>query len=125
MTDIYKLCEHGQVNLEGHFLRQIQKAISTESTDFYYTISPRYGNTLAQKHNESKLSDESILQVGIQLLDQLEAIHSAGYVHCDIKPDNITIGQDPFSKDQTMRARLIDFGLSQSYLKDDQSHITK
>jgi serine/threonine protein kinase len=52
-------------------------------------------------------------------LRQLEAIHEAGYTHGDIKPDNITIGQDPTSLDNTMRARLIDFGLSTCH-KDEQ-----
>ena len=50
-------------------------------------------------------------------------MHQAGYLHCDIKPDNITIGQDEKNKDQTMRVRLIDFGISQKYIDQNGKHL--
>jgi serine/threonine protein kinase len=42
----------------------------------------------------------------LDVLEGLEALHSAGYIHCDIKPDNILI-------DENMRAKIADFGLCQ------------
>jgi casein kinase 1 len=47
-------------------------------------------------------------------------VHTLGYVHNDIKLDNILVG----FKDPTM-VYLIDFGLTCKYLKDDGSHIEK
>jgi serine/threonine-protein kinase len=41
----------------------------------------------------------------IQVCDGLEYIHSQGLVHRDVKPDNILIGKDGFTK-------LVDFGLT-------------
>lgn len=69
------------------------------------------------------MSDAEVYQLGIQMVRQLEVVHKAGYVHADIKPENILIGQEPGSTDRTMRARLIDFGVSQSYKNEDGTHI--
>jgi len=32
------------------------------------------------------------MTMGIELISLLEKLHSIGYIHCDIKPDNIMIG---------------------------------
>lgn len=32
------------------------------------------------------------LKIGIQLIDLVENLHKIGYIHCDLKPDNILIG---------------------------------
>jgi serine/threonine protein kinase len=42
----------------------------------------------------------------IDILDGLKLIHERGYLHCDIKPDNILI-------DENYRAKVADFGLCQ------------
>jgi len=45
--------------------------------------------------------------IGLQLIDRLEALHSIGYIHRDIKPDNLIVG----SKEKNNIIYLIDFGL--------------
>ena len=45
----------------------------------------------------------------MQLLEQIEWVHKAGFVHHDIKPANIMIGHS--DADQPTQARLIDFGM--------------
>ena len=32
------------------------------------------------------------LKIGIQLINLVEKLHKIGYIHCDLKPDNILIG---------------------------------
>ena len=49
--------------------------------------------------------------IGIQLCERLRDLHSIGYVHNDIKPDNMLL--DPKNKENIF---LIDFGLSTQYL---------
>ena len=51
-----------------------------------------------------------ICQIAIQCLDRIELIHTKGILHCDIKPENFSIGL----KDPNV-IYLIDFGLSQNY----------
>ena len=35
------------------------------------------------------LSDKCVAQIGIDLIEEIRKIHSKGYIHRDIKPDNI------------------------------------
>jgi serine/threonine protein kinase len=50
--------------------------------------------------------------MAIQLVDLMERFHDQGYIHCDIKPDNIMIGD--YMRDQKLMNKLylIDFGIS-------------
>jgi len=52
---------------------------------------------------DGTLTDSKLLQVFIPILNGLHAMHEAGLVHLDVKPDNIYIGTDG-------RPILIDFG---------------
>ena len=65
-------------------------------------------------------SKETALEIGIQLLDRIELFHSLGYVHNDLKFENIVVGYDDPSK-----IYLIDFGLSQKYIDQNGQHIKK
>lgn len=56
--------------------------------------------------------------VGLQILDLLMILHDLGYVHGDIKPENIVIGAEDPSK-----ICLIDFGLATRFRKASGMHI--
>lgn len=57
------------------------------------------------------------------MIDLLEKLHMKGYIHCDIKPDNIMIGN--FKVDPSLKSKLylIDFGLSKRYLDENGNHV--
>lgn len=63
-------------------------------------------------HQRNNLSEQSVLHIGIALLDIIVAVHRAGIVHRDIKPANCLIGTD------TDIVYLNDFGLSKRYLQE-------
>ena len=50
---------------------------------------------------------DTIGQIAHQLLECLDAMHTAGLVHCDVKPDNVC-----FSSISRRIVRLVDFGSS-------------
>ena len=52
-------------------------------------------------------------------------IHRAGYIHNDIKPNNILVGQNSKADDQNKRVRLIDFGLVTKYKDAQGNHISE
>lgn len=64
---------------------------------------------------------KSTLLLANQIIDRIEAIHAKGFIHRDLKPDNIMLGKDDLSK----QIYIIDFGLAKRY-KDPKTgiHIT-
>ncbi|HEX5887648.1 MAG TPA: protein kinase [Pyrinomonadaceae bacterium] len=62
------------------------------------------GDTLKSLLETESLSLKSIIDIALQVVSALEAAHSAGIVHRDIKPDNIMVRRDGIVK-------VVDFGL--------------
>lgn len=65
----------------------------------------RRGSLADLVRSNGVLTASSAVDIMIQLLDALEAIHAAGIVHNDIKPDNILIDDDG-------SIHVIDFGIA-------------
>ena len=62
------------------------------------------GETLKTRLEAETLTLKAILEIALQVVSALDAAHSAGIVHRDIKPDNIMVRRDGIVK-------VLDFGL--------------
>jgi serine/threonine protein kinase len=81
----------------------------------YYMVIPLLGKSLDQLLREKHVfSLKLVLQIGIQLLQLLKAIHEKDLVHRDIKPDNFLLGKD------SKQIFLIDFGLCKAYMQNNE-----
>jgi serine/threonine protein kinase len=50
-------------------------------------------------------------------------LHNLGYVHNDIKPDNILLGSRDRTRIESSEIVLIDFGITKSYKSPSMHHI--
>lgn len=92
---------------EGNGIPKIFKTYKQGSE--FSMIMEKLGDSLQRKFNQAgqKFSYETVVNIGLQLIDRLEHIHSKGVIHRDLKPSNILLGLNDPSK-----LYLIDFGLS-------------
>lgn len=75
------------------------------------------------KQNKRHLSLKCIAEMGIHILKLLERFHSIGYIHCDIKPDNILLGDYSTNPKMINKLFLIDFGISEKYVDENNKHL--
>jgi serine/threonine protein kinase len=118
------LTEYGQLSNELSVSRRITGTSATKyvpkvytfipprtSKDRYYTlVFERVGPSLERILLNGKLPIKTCFSILYQGVEALEALHSAGFVHSDIKTGNICIGlHDP------QNLKLIDMGISITY----------
>lgn len=67
----------------------------------------------------SSFSLKTTLQLADQMIERLEFMHSVGYIHRDLKPDNFMMGHGK----RESHLYIIDFGLTKSYLAGNEHAI--
>lgn len=79
-----------------------------EDQPLNFIVMPKYDIDVERLFQTSKRKFrlETVITLGLQMLDRLETMHSCGLIHNDIKPQNIMAH---FKQNQVI---LIDFGLT-------------
>jgi len=108
---------------EFHLLAKLKHLNIVQVMDFgfagriapYFTMEFMEGGHLSL--SGSPHDDKTIVTILSKLCLGLQYIHSRGYIHGDIKPENILVGEnDPFSgiEHQNITLKISDFSLSES-----------
>ena len=63
------------------------------------------GETLRHRLQKGRLPIRDVIDIGLQMAGALSAAHARGLVHRDIKPDNVMVRPDGYTK-------VLDFGLA-------------
>lgn len=74
----------------------------------YFVMELAVGETLAARLASGPLLTSQALDVAIALADAVAAVHRAGYLHRDIKADNVMLAHG----DRRVVPKLIDFGIA-------------
>ena len=86
---------------------------------FYFALEYCAGGSVEQLRRRlgGRVPLPSTLHIAVGALEGLAAAHEAGFVHRDIKPDNVLLAEDG-------AARLADFGLAKSFQQAGLSGLT-
>ncbi|MFH1437152.1 MAG: serine/threonine-protein kinase [Pseudomonadota bacterium] len=91
---------------------------STHDGMFYIVMEYLKGNPLGEVvHAAGRLPDRIAVGITIQILEALNAVHSKGVIHRDIKPDNIFIVEQAGGG---QLVKILDFGISRLYQPDEK-----
>ena len=99
--------------------------------DSYYLLSSLHGNAsecLKQIYG-TDANYNLVFSMGIQIIEALEQLHSAGYVHCDIKPQNILLKDryrlkaNSTNWNSAEKLVLIDFENCVKYVDSNSEHV--
>ncbi len=111
--------------LRGHFLIGSRAALAVHHQNVVKTLAVRdptpgtpymvmellRGELMADLlSRKAKLGVRASLLIALQVAEGLAAMHAAGIVHCDIKPDNLFLTS---AAGNAKRLKLLDFGLAE------------
>jgi len=91
------------------------------TNDYNILVMELLGDSLETCFNKcgKRISVKSACMLGIEMVNLCSFIHSKGFLHRDIKPDNYMFGRDKKKR----RLYMIDFGLSKKYIDDNKKHL--
>ncbi|HEX4444149.1 MAG TPA: protein kinase [Galbitalea sp.] len=111
------LSHHGLVNLLDAGLESSE----TGETHRYLVMEFIRGTDLATRLNSGPIAPRHIAEIGFDIAEALEYVHSNGVIHRDIKPSNILL-VDYGNGAPRARAKLSDFGIA---LGEDSERLTR
>jgi serine/threonine protein kinase len=89
---------------------------------FYMAIEHIDGEDLATRIKKGPVPADQAIELGIQALRGLDAIHSAGLIHRDISPDNLMVTRDRRGRNLL---KIIDLGLAKDLAPESELELTQ
>ncbi|MDM8547276.1 serine/threonine-protein kinase [Candidatus Venteria ishoeyi] len=83
----------------------------------YMVMEYHEGETLSERLKQGTLDEQALLDIILPLMDGLETVHRAGFLHRDIKPGNILLRKDGHPV-------LLDFGAARFALGQRSTTLT-
>ncbi|XP_047132128.1 rho-associated protein kinase 2 isoform X1 [Hydra vulgaris] len=86
---------------------------------FNYVVMSLVGQNLAElrrSQTRGVFSMGTMLRLGIQVLNGIEAIHDCGFLHRDVKPSNFAMGNN---KNTCRTVYMLDYGLARQYVNNE------
>ncbi|XP_043711833.1 mitogen-activated protein kinase kinase kinase 20-like [Telopea speciosissima] len=112
-----------------HILRCYGDEITTGNGELTYNVLLEYasGGTLSSriKNSSGGLPEANVRRYTRSILQGLDHIHEHGYVHCDIKPQNILLVRCSFPSSSTSHnndyiAKIADFGSAKNTVQEQR-----
>ena len=94
-----------------------------KENDNIFLVQELLGNNLNQemKKRKNKFNKKTFINIALQMISRIEFLHSYGFIHCDIKPDNFVLGLEKENNKKDIDKNnftlyLIDYGLAEPYI---------
>ena len=96
---------------------------TTALGDPFIVMELLHGLSLAKLlEREGRLSSVRVVQLLLPIADALAVAHAKGFVHRDVKPDNVFIAND---EEGQLQPKLVDFGIVKHELQNGDSQLTQ
>lgn len=92
-------------------LVEVHDAAQTPHGIPYVVMEYLDGERLGARFARERLSMHALLAIGAQIASAVAALHAAGIVHCDLKPDNVLVLRE-LGPDGRPRIKVIDYGVA-------------
>ncbi len=92
-------------------LLDIHTCATSSSGVPYIVMELLDGENLAALADRGCVAMDAVLAIGTQIASAVASMHRNGYVHCDIKPDNVFVLYEQ-TKDGWPQVKVIDYGVS-------------
>lgn len=98
----------GSIIRHRHIVRLLDAGVEPDGTA-WQVLELLRGRELATAVEERPLAVDEAMLLARQLLEALDAVHLRGYVHRDVKPENVFLVD---REDGRLFAKLLDFGIA-------------
>ena len=84
---------------------------------YYFLIMELVEHSLEDVEQMFRDNEAKRIEINLSVLDAMKGIHELGYLHRDVKPDNMRVAED------LVTIKFIDFGITALWTDENGNHI--